>query len=166
MYNTMYLCYNEHENFKWICKVGQSFSSVRDDSFRSFATHVNKVTIAFASLLLQTTRSVADVCLAVDRVSYEPKIEFMRTIANGTLLACDIIASSSQPLDLPHSHRSIVINAFRTATSPLRIMDAITHFHESDVIREEVISVLDGYTQCSVDVNIIGIECYVLCNHV
>ena len=139
-----YLCYNGHENVQWICKVGQSFSSVRDDGFRSFAAHVNKVTISFTSLLLQMTRSVADVCLAEDGVSYEPKIEFMRTIANGTLLACDIIASSPQPLDLPHSHRSILINAFRTVTSSLRIMDAITHFHESDDIRDEARSVLDG----------------------
>jgi hypothetical protein len=113
------------------------------------AVNINKVispqvTISFTSLLLQMTRSVADVCLAVDRVSYEPKIEFMRTLGNGAVLACDIIASSPQPLDLPHSHRSIFINAFRTGTSSLRIMDAITHFHESDVIREEARSVLDG----------------------
>ena len=77
-----YLCYNEHKNVKWICKVGQSFSSVRDDGFRLFAAHVNKVTISFTSLLLQMTKFVADVCLAVDRVSYEPKIEFMRTLGN------------------------------------------------------------------------------------
>jgi len=139
-----HLCYNGHENAKWICKVGQSFSSVRDDGFRSFAAHVNKVTTSFTSLLLQMTRSVAGLCLAVDEVSLEQKIEFMRTSANGTLLACDIIASSPQPLELPEAHRSILINAFRTVASSLRIMDAITHFHESDIIREEARSVLDG----------------------
>ena len=139
-----HLCSNGHENFQWICKVGQSFSSVRDDGFRSFAAHVNKVTISFTSLLLQMTRSVADLSLAVDGTSMEHKIEFMKTSANGTLLACDIIASSPQPLDLPETHRSILINAFRTITSSLRIMDGIAFSHESDIIREEAKSVRDS----------------------
>jgi len=139
-----HLCSNGHENVQWICKVGQSFSSVRDDGFRSFAAHVNKVTISFTSLLLQMTRSVADLSLAVDGTSMEHKIEFMKTSANGTLLACDIIASSSQPLDLPEIHRSILINAFRTITSSLRIMDGIAFSHESDIIREEARSVRDS----------------------
>jgi hypothetical protein len=119
-YQISYLCYNGHEKVKWKYKVGQRFSFVRDNGFLSFAAHVNKVTISFTSFLLQMTRSVADVCLAVDRVSYEPKIEFMRTMVNDTLLACDIIASSStQPLDLPHSHCSTLMNAFRTVPLPL-----------------------------------------------
>jgi hypothetical protein len=69
-YQISYLCYNGLENIKWICKVGQSFWLVRYNGFLLFAAHVNKVTVSFTSFLLQMTRSVADVCLAVDRVSW------------------------------------------------------------------------------------------------
>lgn len=141
LYTTAYLCCPGNCDQEWIMKVGQSFSSVRDDGFRLFAAHINEVTVSFTFLLRQLSLCVTDVTLATENLSLDSILGFMSMSKNGTLLACDIISSSPQLLDLSGSHRCILMNAFNTVASTLRIVNGIASCHRDENVRDTAFTI-------------------------
>ena len=144
LYTIAYLCCPGNDSHQWMRKVGQCFSSAGDEGFRSFAAHINKVTASSTFLLCQMSLCVADIAVNGDATSTESTLDFMKTSANGAMLACDIISSAPQSLDLSDIHRCIITNALSNVTSTLRIIDGVASCHENETIRDAAKSIRDG----------------------
>lgn len=126
---------------EWVIKVGQSFSSERDNGFRTFAAHINKVTVSFTYLLSQLSLLMTDISLTTDRLTLESVLDFMKISKTGAILACDIISSSPQQSHLSDDHRCIIMNSLKTITSTLRIMNGIASCHRDENVRDTAMTI-------------------------
>ena len=151
-----YLCQHSQDDFDWAYKVGQSFSSVRNDSYRTFAVHINKVTTSFLSLLSQLIHSVAKATMSTDDSFLEHNIAFMKEISQGAFLACDIIASSSQSYELSIEHSNILKNSFKVLTSCTYVMNAISQYHSNETIKAEASTIRDSIIDSIADSTAVG----------
>ena len=144
LYTAAHLCMRGDGQREWTAKIGQTFSSIGLDGFRSFASRIDKVAAAFTFLVRQLALCLPDVILDAEGSPLDFMLGFMNTNANGALIACDIISSSTRSYDLSDTHLCILMNSMRSITIMLRIVNGIAASHQDDNLRVSAIAVREG----------------------